>query len=134
MVDYRYELFDSVKLRETITLDDGQVVTLGTPGVVIEMFGDGEAYLVELFGGWQKIDPDGELISARADDPEAFTETIGLATLPAPQLELLAPAWRTVGARTQLLAVVEDLPESMLIEVVDFAEFLRQKRRDRQPA
>lgn len=129
MNNYRYQLFDSVKLREVITLADGQDVAAGTSGVVVELFADGEAYLVELFGDWVKVDRDGELIPASADDPEAFTETIGLATLSEQQLELLKPAQKTVDARTQLLTVVDDLPESLLTEVVDFAEFLRQKQR-----
>ncbi|HUM67765.1 MAG TPA: hypothetical protein PLK31_02825 [Chloroflexota bacterium] len=129
-----YELCDSVKLRQAITLADGQNVAASTPGVVVEVFAGGEAYLVELFGDWVKVDPSGEFIPADANDQEAFTETIGLATLSEQQLELLKPAQQTVGARTQLLTVVDDLPEAMLTEVVDFAEFLRQKQRRQELA
>jgi hypothetical protein len=127
-----YELFDSVRLREAIALPDGQRVEAGTQGVVVELFADGQAYLVELFGDWVTVGDDGDLTPATADVPEAFTETIGLATLTAQQIELLQPARKTVGAKTHLLTVVADLPEYMVTEVVDFAEFLRQKQRRKE--
>jgi hypothetical protein len=129
-----YELFDSVRLREAITLADGQRIEAGAQGAVVELFPDGQAYLVELFGDWVTVGDDGDLVSATADDPEAFTETIGLATLTSQQIELLQPARKTVGAKTHLLTVVADLPEYMVIEVVNFAEFLRQKQRRQELA
>jgi hypothetical protein len=95
-----YELFDSVRLREAVSLADGQRIETGTQGVVVELFQDGQAYLVELFGGWVKVDHDGDLVPANANDPQAFTETVGLATLTSQQIELLQPALKTVGAKT----------------------------------
>lgn len=130
----RYELFDSVRLREAITLADGRRIEAGTQGVVVELFQDGQAYLVELFGDWVTVGDEGNLMPATADDPEAFTETIGLATLTSQQIELLQPALKTVGAKTHLLTIVADLPEYMVSEVVDFAEFLRQKQRRKELA
>jgi hypothetical protein len=127
-----YELFDSVRLREAIALPDGQRVEAGAQGVVVELFADRQAYLVELFGDWVTASDDGDLTPATADDPEAFTETIGLATLTSQQIELLQPARKTVGPKTHLLTVVADLPEYMVTEVVDFAEFLRQKQRRKE--
>ena len=129
-----YELFDSVRLREAVSLADGQRIEAGTQGVVVELFADGQAYLVELFGDWVTASDDGDLTPATADDPEAFTETMGLATLTSPQLELLQPARKTVGPKTHLLTVVADLPEYRVTEVVDFAEFLRQKQRRKELA
>jgi len=125
----RYELFDSVKLRQPIKLADGQVVPAGARGAIVELFQGGEAYLVELFGDWVKAGDNGNLVTADPQDPESFKETIGLATVTPQQLELLETAVKTVGSRTHLLAVVDDLSEDMLTEVVDFAEFLRQKHR-----
>ncbi len=127
-----YELFDSVRLREAVMLDDGQRIEDGAQGVVVELFADGQAYLVELFGDWVIVGDDGDLIPVTADDPEAFTETIGLATLTSQQLELLQPARKTVGPKTHLLTVVADLPEYMVTEVIDFAEFLRHKQRRKE--
>jgi hypothetical protein len=129
-----YELFDSVRLRQAITIPDGRHIEAGTQAVVVELFADGQAYLVELFGDWVTAGDDGDLIPATADDPKAFTETIGLATLTSQQIELLQPALKTVGAKTHLLTVVADLPEYMVTEVVDFAEFLRQKQHRKELA
>jgi hypothetical protein len=55
-------------------------------------------------------------------------ETLGVETLYPHQLRLVEPAVKTVGARTHLLSVLDDLPENLVQEVADFAEFLRQKR------
>lgn len=116
------QLFDSVRLRESVTLE-GETVLAGTRGAVVELLADDEAYMVELFGGWVKIDTKGDVVPASADDPEAFTETLGVVTVLPGQIELLASAEKTTGAKTHLLAIVEDLPEQAVIEVATFAEF-----------
>lgn len=93
------QLFDSVKLREAITLAEGEIVPAGTRGAVVELFQDGETLVVELFGDWIKVDDGGNFVPASADDPEAFSETIGLVTVSRQQVDLLSPAQRTVGAK-----------------------------------
>jgi hypothetical protein len=128
----KLQLFDSVRLRETVILAEGEVVPAGTRGAVVELLADGEATMVELFGDWVKVDSKGNLVPASADDPEAFAETLGVVTVPLGQIELLSPAEKTTGAKTHLLAIVEDLPEQAVVEVADFAEFLRQKQKARQ--
>lgn len=130
----RFQLFDSVKLSESVTLAEGEVASAGTRGAIVELLADGEAYMVELFGDWVKIDDKGNWILASANDPDAFTETLGVATVSLGQIELLTPAEKTTGAKTHLLAIVEDLPEQAVIEVADFAEFLRQKQKTREMA
>jgi hypothetical protein len=49
-----FQLFDEVKLTENIPLTDGGVAQVGTVGAVVEVLGNGQAYLVELFGNWVK--------------------------------------------------------------------------------
>lgn len=44
-------LFDTVRLTEAIPLIDGGIAEVGTVGAIVEVFNEGEAYLVELFGG-----------------------------------------------------------------------------------
>jgi len=124
----RFQLFDSVKLSEAIPLSDDGVAPAGTPGAVVEVLRDGEAYLVELFGDWVKLDAQGNFAPSDRDDSEAFMETLGVETVYPDQLRLVKPALETVGARVQLLTVADELSEELLEEVVDFAEFLRQKQ------
>ncbi len=50
----RFELFDSVKLTEAIALTDGGTAPPGSLGAIVEVFREGEAYMVELFGDWVK--------------------------------------------------------------------------------
>jgi hypothetical protein len=124
----RFQLFDSVRLREKIILPDDRVLPAGTPGAIVEMFPDADVYLVELFGNWVKRNDNGDFITVDSRHPEAFMETIGIETFSGQQLELAEPAQKTVGARTHLLAVVDDLSEEMVTEVADFAQFLREKQ------
>ena len=48
----------------------------GNGWAIVEVFNDGEAFLVKLFGNWVKYDSQGDFIVAEQDDPEAFMETI----------------------------------------------------------
>lgn len=127
-----FQLFDSVKLTEAIALIEGGMAPEGTPGAIVEVFNNGEAYMVELFGGWVKAAVQGDFIPADREDPEAFMETIGVETVYPQQLRLVKPASETVGVRAQLLSVLDDLSEDLLAEVRDFAEFLRQKQQQKR--
>ena len=127
----QFQLFDAVKLKEAITLTAGGIAPEGTLGAIVEVFAGGEAYLVELFGGWVKTDTQGYCIPTDRTDPEAFMETIGVETVSPHQLRLVKPASETVGVRARLLTVLEDLSEELLEEVEDFAEFLRQKHQQK---
>ena len=123
-----FQLFDSVELIEEVTLPEGKMAPVGMRGAIVDVLNNGEAYLVELFGGWLKPDEHGNFVPANRDDPNAFMETLGVETVYPPQLRLVEPAIKTVGARTHLLSVLDDLPENLVQEVADFAEFLRQKQ------
>jgi len=48
----QFQLFDAVKLKSEIPLEDGGTAPEGCMGSIVEVFNDGEAYMVELFGGW----------------------------------------------------------------------------------
>jgi len=137
----QFQLFDVVQLTEAIPLSEDftnaatqpDVAPLGTHGAIVETFNDGEAYLVELFGGWAKVGAEAdELISAEPNDPQAFRETIGVETVYPHQLRLVKPARETMGAKGHLASILEDLPEELIVEVRDFAEFLQQKQQRKQ--
>lgn len=124
----QFQLFDSVKLKESIPLSEGGSAPEGTPGVIVEVFKNGEAYMVELFGGWVKADVGGDFVPSERDSPDSFMETLGVETVYPEQIRLVKPARETVGVRAQLLALMDELPETTLEEVKNFAEFLQQKQ------
>ena len=124
----QFQLFDSVKLKEAIPLSEGGLAPEGTPGAIVEVFKNGEAYMVELFGRWVKAEIEGDFVPVDRDAPDAFMETIGVETVYPQQLRLVKPARETVGVRTQLLALMDELPDNTLEKVKNFAEFLQQKR------
>lgn len=125
----KFELFDAVELKESATLSEGQLVPAGVQGAIVEVFDQGDAYLVELFGGWVKIDQQGDRALAQQQEPGAFVETLGVALLYSQQLRLVQPAQTTVGDRVRLYNALEELSENLVKEVADFAEFLQQKAR-----
>ena len=43
----KFQLFDSVKLKEDIVLEDGNSAPTGTVGAIVEVFNDSEAYMVD---------------------------------------------------------------------------------------
>lgn len=88
----KFQLFDSVKLNEAIALSDGGTAPEGTIGAIVEVFNDGEAYMVELFDGWVKYDPTEMLVPADAHDSESFLKTIAVETVYPQQLQSLRPA------------------------------------------
>jgi len=124
----QFQLFDSVKLKEAIPLTEGGTAAVDTPGTVVEVFNQGEAYMVELFGAWVKMTSDGCFMPAHPNEDGAFMETVGVETVSPQQLRLVKPAQETVGVRARLLAILETLPDPLLAEVQDFAEFLQQKQ------
>ncbi len=122
-----FALFDAVELTESITLAEGQVVPVGASGAIVEVLERGEAYLVELFGGWVQRNREGYLVAAQPEELAAFVETLGVALIPPAHLRLRQSADQTVGERARLYAVVEGMPAHLVKEVADFAEFLYQK-------
>lgn len=124
----QFQLFDSVKLREEIPLEDGETAPEGCPGAIVEVFNDGEAYMVELFGRWVDLSENDEFVDSTADALDSFMETIGVETVTPHQIRLVIPASETVGVRAQLLALMDELPENTLEEVKNFAEFLKMKQ------
>jgi hypothetical protein len=127
----KFQLFDAVNLTEEISLAGGGVAPAGTAGAIVEVFQDGEAYLVELFGGWVKTEVGGAFISANQDEPDAFMETIGVETVYPNQLHLVKSAREIMGVREQLAAVLDTLSDDLVAEVCDFAEFLQQKQQQK---
>lgn len=125
----QFQLFDAVKLREPLLLAEGGTAAVDTPGAIVEVFNQGEAYMVELFGEWVKTDAEGQFIPVDPHEPGAFMETLGVETVAPQQICLVKPAQETVGARAKLLAILEVLPDALLEEVWEFAEFLQYKHR-----
>ena len=124
----QFQLFDSVQLLESLPLLEGDVAPEGTLGAIVEVFNEGEAFLVELFGQWVKYDDTGDFISAAQDDPDAFMETLGVETVYPHQLKLLAAAREVMGDRSSLRVLASELSDDLVAEVLDFAEFLKQRQ------
>lgn len=124
----KFNLFDTVKLKEPLLLSLVEAVPKETIGIIVEILGQSEAYLVELFGDWVKYDEQETLVVATSKDPNAFRETISVETVYPHQICLVKPARETVGIRAQLLTLINELPDATLEEVKDFAEFLKQKQ------
>jgi hypothetical protein len=97
----QFQLFDSISLKMPLQLDSGSVAPIGSSGAIVEVFNDGEAYLVELFGGWVKADRQGDFVPVdgadAVTDPEAFMETIGVETVYPEQIHLVER--ETLGVR-----------------------------------
>ncbi|MDF0555179.1 DUF4926 domain-containing protein [Kamptonema sp. UHCC 0994] len=83
----KFQLFDSVTLAVEIPLTEGGIAPPGVPGAIVEVFKGGEAFLVELFGGWVKAEVGGDFIPTSQDDPDAFMETLGVETVYPHQLK-----------------------------------------------
>ncbi len=124
----QFQLFDSVQLVEPVLLVEGDVAPKGTPGAIVEVFNEGEAFLVELFGQWVKYDDTGDFTPATQDDPDAFMETLGVETVYPHQLKRLAAAWEVMGDRSSLRVLASELSDDLVAEVLDFAEFLKQRQ------
>jgi hypothetical protein len=123
----QFQLFDSITLADALPLDDGKIAPIGSPGAIVEVFNNGEAYLVELFGGWVTAEVGKEFSPADRCDSNSFMETIGLETVYPHQIQLIKSAGETNEIRSQLLALMDELPDAKLEKVRDFAEFLKSK-------
>ena len=128
----QFQLFDAVKLRADIPLEDGGTAPEGCVGSIVEVFNDGESYMVELFGRWVVDTEDGDFVPSTREAVDSFMETIGIETLSPQQIRLVTPAREAVGVRAQLLALVDELPETTLEEVRNFAEFLKRKQAEQR--
>jgi hypothetical protein len=124
----KFQLFDAVNLTEAVALADGELAPPQTAGRIVEVFKNGEAYLVELFGGWVKAEVGGDFVPATQDEPGAFMETLGVETVYPHQLQLLKSASERMGVRERLLSVLNNLSDELVAEVCDFAEFLQEKQ------
>lgn len=125
----QFQLFDTVELKEAIALSGDfsnasmprEVAPIGTIGAIVEIFKDGEAYLVEWFGDWVTDEELGE-----------FRETIGVETAYPHQLRLVRSSGAVIAAKTEVMNILDELPSDLVAEVKDFAEFLAQKQARRQ--
>jgi hypothetical protein len=124
----QFQLFDNVKLTENISLSDGGIAPQETRGTIVEVFNNGEAYLVELFGDWVKYDSDGNFIQANQDEKDAFMETLGVETVYEHQMILTVSAREIMAVKEHLNALLETLPDNLVLQVRDFAEFLQQRQ------
>jgi len=124
----RFQLFDHVKLTENIPLSDGGIAPQETRGAIVEIFNNGEAYLVELFGDWVKYDAEGNFITANKDEKDAFMQTLGVETVYEHQMSLTVSAREIMGVKEHLNALLETLPDNLVLQVRDFAEFLQQRQ------
>jgi hypothetical protein len=123
----QFQLFDSIKLTDALPLDDGKIAPIGAPGAIVEVFNNGEAYLVELFGGWVTAEVGQDFSPADRREANSFMETIGVETVYPHQIRLVKSAGETNGVRSQLLALMDELPDAKLETIRDFAEFLKSK-------
>ena len=106
-----FNLFDTVKTIEEIPLADGNIAPINTIGVIVEIYNNGEAYEVELFGGWVEYNEQGGFVVSHSNNPNSFVETIAVITLYPQQISFVKPARETVGIRAQLLGVLDELSE-----------------------
>jgi hypothetical protein len=88
----QFQLFDSIQLKEPIQIDPNTIAPIGTPGAIVEIFNNGEAYMVELFGTWVNLDTNGDFTASDRTDPASFIETIGIETLYPQQIALAEAA------------------------------------------
>ncbi|MEI6428675.1 MAG: hypothetical protein WCO45_09875 [Pseudanabaena sp. ELA607] len=126
----KFQMFDSVALNQDIQLHTGAIAPQGTDGAIVEIFKDGEAYLVELFGGWLKFTTEGDAIETSQDDPEAFRDTLDVETIYPHQINLVTAHQQTdkQKVKQQLLALLDLLPEESILQIKDFTEFLCYKQ------
>ncbi len=126
----KFQMFDSVTLNQDIQLHSGGIAPQGTDGAIVEIFKDGEAYLVELFGGWLKFTTEGNMIEASQDDLEAFRDTLDVEMLYPHQINLESEHQRDKQkVKEQLLALLELLPKESILQVKEFTEFLCYNQR-----
>ncbi|MGF1601615.1 MAG: hypothetical protein ACFCU8_06280 [Thermosynechococcaceae cyanobacterium] len=129
----QFKLLDQVQLLEPISLSGdfsnslalGDTAPVGAVGTVVEVLEPGQAFLVELFGDWVKLQESEGLYRATAQETGAFRETLGVEVVQSQQMVLLQ---RSNAAKVDLFQLLDDMPEDLLAEVQTFAEFLRYRR------
>ena len=128
----QFNLFDQVRLLEPIELTESMnnainplaIAPVGTIGNIVEVLEPGEAFLVEMFGDWIVSESNGDLRRASGEEKNAFRETIGVETVYSQQIELIH---RSTIVKDSLLRLIDELPESSLLEVQEFAEAVKEK-------
>ncbi|HEY9887818.1 MAG TPA: DUF2281 domain-containing protein [Candidatus Obscuribacterales bacterium] len=111
-------------------LEPLEMAPVGTTGTIVEVLEPGEAFLVELFGDWVSPDEGAGLARSTPDHSTAFRETLGVELVQASQIFLLH---RPSSVKSDLFRLLEVMPESLLTEVQDFAEFLQQRQQRTTP-
>lgn len=131
----QFNLLDQVRLSEPIALgsDFGNALTaqdeapIGTTGTIVEVLEPGQAFLVELFGDWVKLETSEGLRRAQATEEGAFQETLGVEVVRSQQMTLLKPS---NVVKVGLFRLLDEMPEELLEEVQTFAEFLSYRRQE----
>ncbi|MCY7332278.1 MAG: DUF4926 domain-containing protein [Pseudanabaena sp. CAN_BIN31] len=125
----KFQMFDSVTLNQDIQLSRGETAPRGTDGAIVEIFKDGEAYLVELFDGWLKFNPEGDIVETAQDDSEAFRDTLEVEVVYPYQLDLVVKEHTAEQtAKIQLFTLINSLSGDKILQIGEFAEFLYQRQ------
>lgn len=126
----KFQMFETITLNQDIQLQTGGTAPRGTDGAILEILKDGEAYLVELFGGWLKFTTEGDTIESSQDDPEAFRNTLDVETIYPDQINPVhVQQSKKQKVKQQLLTLLEMLPEASILQIKDFTEFLYYKQK-----
>ncbi|MEO1394804.1 MAG: hypothetical protein AAFV90_18010 [Cyanobacteria bacterium J06634_5] len=139
----QFNLLDQVRLLKPIALESGfsnaltaqDEALIGTTGTIVEVLEPGQAFLVELFGDWVKLEPSEGLRRAQATEEGAFQETLGVEVVrvstgeasPTRQMTRLKPS---NVVKVGLFRLLDEMPEELLEEVQTFAEFLSYRQQE----
>jgi hypothetical protein len=88
----------------------------------VEVLELGQAFLVELFGDWVKLQEPEGLCRAESHEEGAFRETLGVEVVHSQQMVLVH---RSNAVKVGLFRLLDDMPEELWEEVRTFAEFLQ---------
>ncbi|MGG6239575.1 hypothetical protein ACQ4N7_13185 [Nodosilinea sp. AN01ver1] len=134
----QFELFDQVQLTDAIplsgemsnALEPLEIAPVGIIGTIVEVLEPGEAFLVELFGDWVRLEEGAGLVRSTPNHATAFRETLGVEVVKAAQMNLLH---RPSAVKSDLFRLLDNMPESLLAEVQTFAEFLQHRQQHTLP-
>jgi hypothetical protein len=134
----QFNLLDQVQLVEAIpltgemsnALEPSETAPAGTVGTIVEVLEPGQAFLVELFGDWVKLQEPEGLCRAEAEEEGAFRETLGVEVVHPHQMALLS---RSREVKVDLFRLLDEMPEELLEEVQTFAEFLSYRQQRQTP-
>lgn len=124
----KFNLFDAVTLTKAVVLSNGTEAPAGSVAAIVEALDEGQSYLVEVFDQCIALDESGRALSSHPSAQQDYQTSLGVALVKGDEIELLYPAQETMGARGRLLVLMDQLPEEILHEVLDFAEFLQKKQ------